>query len=265
MKREIAVIAGEGALPVEICRSLSAESAVCVIYSFRSDNSAISDMGFEIKQLDGPSFADVIGDMKGKGITSVIFAGKVPKKLIYRPELLDEIGRRMLAGLDVKDDHSLLGRIADTFEGFGVEVLPYRDIIPASFALAGHIAGREPSELELHDMEYGREILKTILPLSFGQAVVVADGAVVAVEAMEGTDETIKRAGGFCKGGVVVKMMKAGQDERFDLPTVGTETLDNMASSGLTCLAVESGRTIILNKEPFCSLASRYDISVIGL
>jgi len=263
--KKIAIIAGEGSLPIEICRNLPAESTVSVVYSFRTDDFAMDDVAFDIIRLDRPAFAGVIEDMKKRAVEAVIFAGRVPKKLIYQPEMLDDIGKKMLSGLDIKDDHSLLGRIAGIFEMAGIKVLPYMDIIPDSFATAGPMTDRVPSEAEMRDIDYGRDILKTLLPLSFGQAVVIADGAVVAVEAMEGSDETIKRAGKFCSGGVVVKMMKKGQDERFDLPTVGTHTLDNMALSGLTCLAVEAGKTIILQKSAFHTLASRYGISVVGL
>ncbi|MBQ3449684.1 MAG: LpxI family protein, partial [Synergistaceae bacterium] len=97
--------------------------------------------------------------------------------------------------------------------------------------------------------------MRVTLPCSFGQAVCIADGAVVAIEAMEGTDMMIKRAGNLSGHGVIVKMMKVNQDMRYDLPTVGVKTLEAMKESGLTCLAVESGKTLILEPEKFFSLA----------
>lgn len=265
MKASIAIIAGEGSLPVEISHRLFADSRVHVVFSLRSDNSALEKTASDIIRLESPDFAGVIGHMKSNGIESVILAGNIPKRLIYESEKMDEVGKQILAGLSSRDDHSLLGLIVSTFETFGIRVLPYRELVPELLASKGILAGREPSEGELDDIEYGKGILETLLPLSFGQAVVVAEKAVVAVEAMEGTDDTIRRAGSICNGGVVVKMMKPGQDERFDLPTVGPETLKNMSGSGLTCLAVEAGKTLIMDRESFCEIASRSDISVIGL
>ena len=103
------------------------------------------------------------------------------------------------------------------------------------------------------------------MPCSFGQGVIIADGAVVAVEAMEGTDMMIKRAGSLIHHGVLIKMMREDQDLRYDLPTVGPVTLNGMHEAGLTCLAVESGRTLILEPEKFFNLADKYKIAVFGI
>ena len=110
-------------------------------------------------------------------------------------------------------------------------------------------------------------ILRVLLPLSFGQALVTHEGAVVAVEAMEGTDEMIRRAGRILRngGGCVVKMMRRDQDERYDLPTIGTTTLEVMRESGIGCLAVEAGRTIVIEPETCATLASGYGVSVVGV
>ena len=108
-------------------------------------------------------------------------------------------------------------------------------------------------------------MLKATLPCSFGQALIVADGAVVAGEAMEGTDAMIGRAGNLSAKGVLVKMMRADQDPRYDLPTVGPQTIENMARAGLTCLAVEARRTLVMDAEKTLALADRCGIAVWGL
>ncbi|MBQ3450348.1 MAG: LpxI family protein, partial [Synergistaceae bacterium] len=146
-----------------------------------------------------------------------------------------------------------------------IKVIPYWHILPEFIASKGKLSGRSPNQKEIRDIEYGREILRVTLPCSFGQAVCVADGAVVAIEAMEGTDMMIKRAGNLSGHGVIVKMMKVNQDMRYDLPTVGVKTLEAMKESGLTCLAVESGKTLILEPEKFFSLADKYNIAVWGI
>lgn len=122
--------------------------------------------------------------------------------------------------------------------------MSYRDIIPDLLADSGQIAGRRPTRDEISDADYGFSICKTLVPL-FGQTVVVNKRSVVAVEAMEGTDATLLRAGSLCTGGTVVKMMRLDQDERYDIPTVGPSTLRNMAQAKLTCLVLHAGWTLI--------------------
>ena len=196
-------------------------------------------------------------------------AGRVPKKIIYSfrflfAALFDPLTRAVAARC-LRDDHSLLGGVVNVLEGAGLRVIPYWQILPEFLASEGKLAGREPTAEELKDIECGREILRVTLPCSFGQAVAVANGAVVAVEAMEGTDAMIERAGGLSGRGVVVKMMRTDQDLRYDLPTVGPNTIEKMKSAGLTCLAVEAGRTLIIDPDETLSAAGRYNIAVWGI
>ena len=134
--------------------------------------------------------------------------------------------------------------------------------LPALQEVVARIAGFEK---EWADVNCGREILRVTLPCSFGQAVAVADGAVVAVEAMEGTDAMIERAGTLSGTGSVVKMMKNGQDLRYDLPTIGPATIEAMHKAGLTCLAVETGHTLIVDPDETLSRAGKYGIAVVGI
>jgi hypothetical protein len=115
------------------------------------------------------------------------------------------------------------------------------------------------------DIAYARDVAQTLLPLSFGQTLAVHGKAVVAVEAMEGTDQMIKRAGELVNGGILLKMMREDQDERYDLPTVGPSTIRGMASAGLSCLAVEAGKTIVLERDDLARLAREAGIAVWGL
>ncbi|MDR1376659.1 MAG: LpxI family protein, partial [Synergistaceae bacterium] len=187
-----------------------------------------------------------------------------PKKLIYLPALLDPLILKLLAG-SVRDDHSLLAGVVEILEGAGIPVLPYWHILPEFIAPEGQLGHRRPTADEVRDFEYGAAVLKVTLPCSFGQALVVAEGAVVAVEALEGTDAMIERSGKLVSKGVLVKMMRVDQDPRYDLPTVGPETIENMRKSGLTCLAVEARRTLIVEAEKTFALAERRDIAIWGL
>ena len=259
-----ALIAGEGCLPVEIARRLAAQGAPPLVLTLRDDREVFRGIADPLVRLRYPGLSRVIKEVKRHGAGSVIMAGRVPKKWIYFPALFDPLTLKLLAQ-SARDDHSLLATVVAAFEAEGISVLPYRDILPEFMAPEGVLGHRPPTEDEMGDVACGAEVLRVTLPCSFGQALVVADGAIVAVEAMEGTDAMIERAGALVRKGVLVKMMRVDQDSRYDLPTVGPKTIENMARSGLTCLAVEAGRTLIVDADDALVLAARHDIAIWGM
>ena len=265
MDNQIALIAGEGSLPVVIASRLTDNGNPPVVYSIRESIGELSKYALDVINITKPDFGFTIKDMKKRGVRSIIMAGTVSKTLVFKPSLFALTTQRFLAGLLFRDDHSILGAIVDFLEKEGFKVLSYRDIVPDLLAKSGHIAGRAPTRDELDDSEYGFSICKAVVPLSFGQTVIVNKRSVVAVEAMEGTDATLLRAGSLCKGGTVAKMMRLDQDERYDIPTVGPDTLRHMAQAKLSCLALHAGWTLILEPEEFRSVALKEDISVIGV
>ena len=265
MDNQIALIAGEGSLPVVIASRLTDNGNPPVVYSIRESIGELSKYALDVINITKPDFGFTIKDMKKRGVRSIIMAGTVSKTLVFKPSLFDLTTQRFLAGLLFRDDHSILGAIVDFLEKEGFKVLSYRDIVPDLLAKSGHIAGRAPTRDELDDSEYGFSICKAVVPLSFGQTVIVNKRSVVAVEAMEGTDATLLRAGSLCKGGTVAKMMRLDQDERYDIPPVGPDTLRHMAQAKLSCLALHAGWTLILEPEEFRSVALKEDISVIGV
>ena len=259
-----AVIAGEGILPVEIAKRLTALGKAPLVITLRSDPDVFRGIADPLIRMRCPRFGQAIREMLKHGVRNVIMAGRVPKKLIYIPALFDLPTLKYLARIS-HDDHSLLAAAVDIIESKGISVLPYWHILPEFLAPEGRLGHRPPTDKETRDFEYGMGVLKVTLPCSFGQALVVADGAVVAVEAMEGTDAMIERAGKIVSKGVLVKMMRTDQDLRYDLPTVGPKTIENMSVSGLTCLAVEARRTLIVDAEKFFELARTKDIAIWGL
>jgi DUF1009 family protein len=261
---KIALIAGEGILPLEIAGRLAERGNAPLVITLRSDTGAFDGIADPLIRLRYPKLSIAVREMRKHGVQSVIMAGRVPKKLIYIPALFDPLTLRYLARIS-HDDHSLLAAVVEIFEKSGISVLPYWQILPEFMAPEGQLGHRPPTEGEARDFEYGANVLKVTLPCSFGQALVIADGAVVAVEAMEGTDAMIRRAGSLVSKGVLVKMMRLDQDLRYDLPTVGPATIENMAGSGLTCLAVEARRTLIVEAEKTLSLAWRANIAIWGL
>ena len=268
----LALIAGKGLLPEAVARGAFSSGIPLVIYtpgSFGKGEILPSVEQVDLLSLPGAdgklNLGALIADMKRREVTAVTLAGLVHKENIY-----GSLGGTAFAGIlasGSNDDHALLGRIVAAFEAAGFPVISCANFLSDVLAAEGHLAGPAMSDRDREDMLCGREILSVTLPLSFGQAVVISARAVVAVEAMEGTDRMIRRCGPLLGGaaGVVVKMMRPDQDDRFDMPTVGPDTLTAMADNGLTALALEANRTIILDKKRFTSLAAELSISVEGL
>ena len=303
----IAVIAGEGCLPVEIAKTLISQGEIPVALTICDDPEKMADFASPVLNLGKLKLSLGLKMLKENNVDRVIMAGTVPKRSIYSPSvLLDPVSLKIFMR-SRKDDHSLLGAVVSWFESEGIKVLPYASYVARCLAPEGLISARAPSDAERKDIEYGERILKAILQHSFGQSLVVADEAIVAVEAMEGTDGMIFRAGELLRRGssgseaalipaspgseaalisaapgseaalisaaptaakrkgTIVKMMRSDQDERYDLPTIGPDTIENMRGAGLSCIAVESGRTLILEFDKVLEKAGRYDIAVWGL
>ena len=261
----IALIAGDGDLPVEIARRLSLQGESLRIYALRESPDALKPYSDMVVNLLTTELEFAVRDMKMNGVKKIIMAGVVPKTLIYRPGVLDKMAQSLVAGLDERDDHSVLGAVVSFLTGLGFEVLSYRSLLLDLMAKEGHFAGRQPTPEEQKDVEYGVRMAQKLVSLSFGQTVVVHQKSVVAVEAMEGPDATLLRAGSLCKKGVVVKLMRSDQDERYDIPTVGPQTLRLMGKTGLSCLALHAGWTLIINPEEFYRVAAEENISVVGV
>lgn len=259
-----ALLAGEGLLPVAIAQSLAARGNAPTVIALGKASPLLESVAERILPVSQVSMDGIVRMIETEGCTQVILAGAVPKRWIFGGGPVDAKTLEWIRALPSRDDHALLGSIVGFLQSRGLEVVPYRLLIPEALAPEGTIAGRDPTEEEREEIRYGIGIARKIVPLSFGQALAVRAGAVVAVEAMEGTDEMIKRAGRIAAGGTVVKMMRPDQDERFDVPTVGPRTLQCMADAGLGCLAVEAGRTVILDRERFGQLAKDNAISVTG-
>ena len=269
--RRIAIITGEGSLPVEIAKTLISLGEFPAALAICSDPEKMADFAAPVLNLGKLKLSLGLKMLKENNVDRVIMAGTVPKRSIYTPSvLLDPVSLKIFMR-SRKDDHSLLGAVVSWLENEGIKVLPYASYVSRCLAPEGLISARTPNDAEKKDIEYGEKILKSILPHSFGQSLVVADEAIVAVEAMEGTDEMILRSGKLLRGkmaehkGAVVKMMRMDQDERYDLPTIGPNTIECIYKAGLSCIAVESRRTLVLEFDKVLEKAGRYDIAIWGL
>ncbi len=209
---------------------------------------------------------------KREGVRDLVMAGKVLKSVMYTPwrwlSLLPDW--RMLRGWygrrrDNRDD-TITYWIIDEFAADGLRVGSALDLCPELLVNAGLLTRRKPTAAEERDIRFGWQMAREIGRLDIGQSVSVKELALLAVEAIEGTDRSIQRAGELCPAGgfVVVKVAKPQQDMRFDVPTVGPDTIETMRKAGARVLAVEAGKTIILDQAQTVALAERYGISIVA-
>jgi DUF1009 family protein len=172
----------------------------------------------------------------------------------------------VIARLAFKNTDSLIGGVAEALEREGIRLLPSVMLLADQLAAAGAMTRRRPSKGEQGDIDYGRKVGRTLAGLDLGQTVVIKDRAAVALEAMEGTDEVIERAGRIAgPGTVVVKVAKPKQDMRFDVPVVGRATIEAMARAGACALALDAGKTLLLDKPEVLRAADEAGIAIWGM
>jgi DUF1009 family protein len=211
------------------------------------------------------------------GVRHATMAGKFHKVQLYQPgtwwrhlpdwKFMKTFYQFLVTRARDNRDDTLLAALTDAFAAEGIVFHPATDFAPELLVKQGQIAGRPPSAPQQKDIDFGWHIAKQMGALDIGQSVCVKDRAVLAVEAIEGTDACILRAGRLCKkrGFTVIKVAKPQQDMRFDVPTVGVSTLRTMLAAGASVLAIEAGRTILLDDDEFRQFAARHKLSIVAL
>ncbi len=260
------LIAGNGDFPflvLEGARKQGESLAVVAIKEEtdkRIEKSAAKFVWVGIGQL-----GKMISFFKDEGTTKVIMAGQVKHVQLFSGAVPDVRMLKMLWNLPRRNTDSLIGGIAAELEKDGIE------LIDSTYFLQDHLAGkgvltkRKPIDIELENIEYGLHIAEEIARLDLGQTIVVRAKACVAIEAMEGTDATIARAGELANGKLtVVKVAKPDQDMRFDVPVVGVPTIETMIKAGATCLSITAGKTLIFDRDNMVALADKNKITIVG-
>ena len=198
----------------------------------------------------------------------LVLVGKVPKSLLFLGEgiaLPDEEAIRLLSEERDRGDEPLMQAIARWIERHGFELCDQGELLAPMLALVGPLTARSPSETELADLEMGWPVVQQLGRIGIGQCVVIKHGSILAVEAIEGTDAVIRRAGELGgKGATVIKAARPGQDRRFDLPAVGVDTIAAIRAAGASGLAIEAGSTLVLDRMDMLEAANRADIAVWG-
>jgi DUF1009 family protein len=264
----VALLAGSGDLPLlfaQAARSLKTDLVIIGLEGITDPR--LRDYASQAHFIEFGALARIPEILKSAGVKKVAMAGGVPKKKIYDPSAkIDSAYRDMVGKMrNQGDDHILRG-----FEVFlkircGVSVIDPRRFLKGLLATKGPLTRRIPTDSEWKDLSFGRDIARGIGKMDIGQTVVVKQLAVLAVEALEGTDAAIRRGGSLAPGSVVVKTAKPNQDLRFDLPCVGEETLESMRAAGCSTLGVEAGKTLMLFKDQFIARADRDGVAIVGI
>lgn len=265
--RNVGLIAGYGAFPLELAEAMRQEGIHLHVIAVREEaDPRIERWASSMVWLHVGQLGSMIRNLKKADVGQVVFAGKVRKLHLFRNFKPDFKAMQLLARMkDLKDDTIMLA-IVECLNKEGIEVLSQLTYAGHMLVSQGHIAGPKPSQGMLEDAKFGYRQAKGIAALDIGQTVVVQNRAVLAVEAIEGTDETIRRGGRLGSGkAVVVKVAKPNQDERFDVPAVGPDTLTAMMESDCRLLAMEAGRTLMLQREALMKMAEDHGITLYGL
>ena len=197
-------------------------------------------------------------------VTQTVMIGGIQKTRIFSDIKPDMKAIMFLAGMKHTHDDGLLGALAAFLAKEGILVESSTFLVPEILAEKGCWTRKKPGKSQLNDIEVGWKLAKEIGRLDIGQCIVIGGGSVLAVEAIDGTDATIKRGGSLGNGdAVVVKVSKPDQDMRFDIPAVGAETIKNMHASGVSTLVIEAGKAVVFNKEEMIKIADKKGISIV--
>jgi DUF1009 family protein len=206
-----------------------------------------------------------ISVLKEAGVTEAVMAGQVKHAKLFANIIPDLTLVGVLLRLKARNTDALISGVADVLRQHGINLLDSTALLAPLLAREGVLTRRAPSEDERADLEYGYRVADAVASLDVGQTIAVKSGAVVAVEAMEGTDAVIARAGELAGGGVrIVKVAKPNQDMRFDVPVVGVSTIDAMVAAGATLLSVDAEKTLLIDGEAIIRAADEAGIAIVG-
>ncbi|MEI8139907.1 MAG: UDP-2,3-diacylglucosamine diphosphatase LpxI [bacterium] len=264
---EIVLLAGKGDYPLLLAQSARAQGVrriTAIAFRHETDR-AITRYVDDVKWIYLGQFGAVLGALDSWGIKHAVMVGQITPTHLFSLRF-DRMTFDLLKNLKQRNAHTIYGAACDALTQHGVTLVPAHLFMEAAMPEAGLIGGRAPTDAEMMDILFGLNVAKITSSIEIGQTVAVKEGTILAVEAYEGTDETILRAGRVGKGGaVVVKVAKKGHDMRFDIPVVGMRTMKIIKKSKTQVLAVEAKRTILLEREKLIKEANRLGICFIAM
>lgn len=267
-EKQLGLIAGNGKFPLLFAREARSRGYRVVAVGVRKDT--LRTLKFFVDQFSwvGPGeLKKVFGYFQKAGVRDVIMAGQVNPQNLFDAKLsLDEEFKELFLALENRKADTIFSAVADRLKREGLTLLDSTFLMQDYLASPGTLTQRGPGEQELLDISFGMEIARAMGAVDVGQTVVVKERAIVAIEAMEGTDQTILRGGRIARqGAVIVKMSKPAQDLRFDVPVIGTRTIRHMIKCRARCLAIEAGKTVIIDREDVLRLANKHRICVVAV
>ena len=261
------LIAGNGKFPFLVVEGARRAGAPLAVVAIKEEtDKAIEKIAEKILWVGIGQLGKMISFFKKEGVEKAIMAGQVKHVQIFSGAFPDFRMAKMLFNLPRRNTDSLIGGIAAELARDNIELIDSTFFVRENLAQNGVLTKRQPSEIERGNVEYGLKIAHEIARLDLGQTIVVRAKACVAIEAMEGTDAVIKRAGELAKGKLtIVKVAKPNQDMRFDVPVVGVPTVRTMIQAGATCLCLTAGKTLIFDKTEVFELANRNKITIVAV
>ena len=280
---KLGLIAGNGRFPFLLLDAARAQGYEVVVAAIREetdpeiDRRAAVDERITVNWLSLGELSRLIETFQKEGVTSAVMAGQVKHKQIFSSIRPDWRLAKLLLNLRTRNTDMLLGAVAKVLADEGIELIRSTSFLEPLLAQQGVLTWRDPDEQERKNIDYGLSVARGVAGFDIGQTVVVAAQACVAIEAMEGTDATIERAGRLMqtlseedfrpastleRRLTVVKVAKPNQDLRFDVPVIGVKTIEVMVSAGASCLAVEAGHTLLFDREALVRRADEAGIAI---
>lgn len=263
----LGLIAGSGAFPLALATAARAAGRRVVVVAHEGETDrAIAGVADVVTWVRVGQAGHVLEALRAGGVREAVMLGGITKTSFFEGARPDALGLKLLARVAVRGDDNLLRAIAREFEANGVRIVPSTPWLTALAAPRGVLGREQPTDEEWADVRYGFSLAKELGRFDVGQTVVVKGRAPLALEAIEGTDACIARGAGLAKGGaVVVKVVKPGQDERFDLPAAGSQTVRICRENKVRVLALEAGATLLADRDEMVRLADRAGLALVGV
>jgi hypothetical protein len=268
---KLGLIAGNGRFPFLVLDAARAQGHDVTIVAAKEEafpelNDAAARHGSSIHWISLGQLGKCVSALQDGGVTHAVMAGQVKHTKIFSGGIVpDRLFLSVLARLASKNTDGLIGAVANVLRERGIELMDSTALLQPLLAKGGVLTGRAPTDDEQNDFAFGYRMADAIAALDIGQTIAVKQQAVVAVEAMEGTDEVIARAGHLAGPGVrVVKVAKPKQDMRFDVPVIGVATIAAMRSAGASALSIDAGRTLVLDGAAVVAAADESGIAIVG-
>lgn len=267
MIKRIGLIAGAGDMPMIWARAARAKGAEIVAVAIAEESKkGLEGIVDQLHYFSVGQVGKIIKTFKDERLKELVFIGKVNKSLIFKDIKFDLRAITLMAKLKDRKDDTIMLAIVDELKKEGITVLEQTIFLEDMMPGPGVLTKRKPTKEEMADVEFGMEMAKGSAGLDIGQTVVIKNKAVMAVEAIEGTDEAIKRGGTLGRGGiVVVKVAKPDQDLRFDIPTVGINTLTSLIEADGKVIAIEANKTFVVNMENLVREADKNGVAIVAV